>query len=110
VNPKLWIFVVALAAVAVVPALIRAQAGPAKPAAAAVFAGLRPGQTVVVKDFGDSYQITMAGSATPPGYEIVEIGADYIAIKDIANLGLTRIPIYSVKSVVTMNIAFGDQQ
>src|SRR5271154_5934945 len=38
------------------------------------------------------------------GHKVVEIGADYVVVKDIANVTTTRIPIYSVKAVTIMTI------
>jgi hypothetical protein len=96
----------ALAAVAVVPAVLLGQPRASRESPpAGVFAGLHVGQDVGVKDLGHSYEISTFGrSVTPLGHKVTEIGSDYIVVKDIAGVSLTRIPVYAIKSVVTVNI------
>jgi hypothetical protein len=64
-----------------------------------VFVGLRAGQPVVLKDLGTAYEVsTMGGEKT--GQVIVEVGDDYLVVKDEIGAVETRIPVTSVKAVV----------
>jgi hypothetical protein len=64
-----------------------------------LFATLRVGQAVNVKDIGPAYEISTFDNDMPLGYTVVEIDTDYIVLRDIAKVSETRIPIYAVKSV-----------
>ena len=101
----------ALVAAAVVPAVLLGQPRASRESPpAGVFAGLHVGQEVGVKDLGQRYEIRLfANSTAPLGHRVVELGPDYIAVKDIAGVSLTRIPIYAIKSVVTMNVGAREQ-
>ena len=43
-------------------------------------------------------------SPGPLGHKLVEVGHDYVVVRDIANVMTTRIPIYSIKSVTIVTI------
>lgn len=77
---------------------------PAKPRG--VFATLTPGMAVSLTDVGGGYEIgtLSVGPELPLGYKVLEVGADSIVLEDITGVRQFRIPIYSVKSVVTTTI------
>lgn len=79
-----------LAVVATTPA------EPKKPTG--VFVILQKSQTVLLKDLGSSYEITVI-EGTDLGFKVMDVGADYLVLQDIAGVIETRIPIYAVKSV-----------
>lgn len=65
-----------------------------------LFASLKIGQPVALKDVGESYVISTMEEPLPMTHEVVEVSDDYIVLKDVAGLSETRIPIYAVKAVV----------
>src|SRR4051794_11551957 len=67
-----------------------------------LFAGLKVGQPVAIKDVGAVYEISVIGGE-PTGTEVVEVGADYLVLKDVAEVE-TRIPLTSIKAVVRIAI------
>lgn len=70
-----------------------------------IFSGLQIGQDVAVKDLGQRYEVSVFGrSIAPLSHKIIEIGPDYLTVKDIAGVNTMRIPVYSIKSVITVNI------
>lgn len=64
-----------------------------------VFATLKVGQAVTLKDVGHAYEISTFDNDMPLGYTVVEVGDDFIVVRDIAKVTETRIPVYAVKSV-----------
>lgn len=64
---------------------------------------LKEGQSVVVKEVGGRFEITMMKDVKV-GQKVVEVGNDYIVVEDIAGVTETRIPIYSIKSVVRLKV------
>jgi len=70
-----------------------------------VFAALRLGQAIQVKDTGGSYEIgVLEKFGGPLGYKVTEIGQDYVVCRDIADVTELRIPVYAVKSVTVTRI------
>ncbi|QDV35581.1 hypothetical protein [Tautonia plasticadhaerens] len=69
-----------------------------------LFAGLEVGQAVGVKDLGTAYEVTVFEGGQPAGYEVTEIGADHLGIRDHAGVVERRIPITSIKSVAWMRL------
>jgi hypothetical protein len=67
-----------------------------------LFAGLRVGQMVTVKEAGGRFELTFFDDLPvgPVGQKIAEIGADYVVIDDGVGVSETRIPVYSIKSIV----------
>jgi hypothetical protein len=61
---------------------------------------LSKGQAVNLKDSGGRYEIVVF--ADGPGvlpYTVIEVGSDYVVVRDIATINELHIPIYSVKAV-----------
>jgi hypothetical protein len=65
-------------------------------------AGLRVGQSVTMKDAAGRYELTVHDDLPlgPLGPKITEVGADYVVVNDGVGVSETRIPVYSIKSIV----------
>jgi hypothetical protein len=61
---------------------------------------LRVGQPVSLKDEGSAFTITFFDPDLPQSHKVIEIGDNFIVVRDIAEVTETTIPIYSVKSIV----------
>ena len=77
-------------------------AAPQKPQANGVLAPLKVGQSVALQDHGGSYEIRLMDVDVPMSHTVVDVGQDYVVLKDIAEVTETRIPIYAVKAVVLL--------
>lgn len=66
-----------------------------------VLSVLHAGQPVSLQDTGNSYEISILKNGPEIlGHKVVEVFNDCVVIEDIAGVTQTRIPIYSIKSVV----------
>lgn len=74
-----------------------------------VFATLRVGQAVNLKDAGAGYEISTFDTDVPQGHTVLEVENDYVVLRDIAKVTEIRIPIYAVKSVSLIRTKPGDQ-
>ncbi len=83
--------------------LATAAAGPGDKGGG-IFAPLEKGQKVALREVGDRYQINVV-PGVELGYEVVEVGPDYVVLVDAAGVTETRIPVYAVKSVTVMRLA-----
>jgi hypothetical protein len=65
---------------------------------------LSKGQSVSLNDIAGRHEITILPNGPKMlGYEVIEVGRDYVVLEDIAHVKEIRIPIYSVKAVVVLN-------
>jgi hypothetical protein len=95
----------AIGTIIVAAAVVACTAGLAPAERQGVLAALRLGQAVQVKDSGGSYEIGVLEKFDGTlGYKVMEIGADYVVCRDIADVTELRIPVYSVKSVTVTRI------
>jgi hypothetical protein len=94
------LFVLALLIVALV--MFSTGAAPQKPQANGVLAPLKVGQAVALQDHGGSFEIRLIDVDVPMSHTVVEVGQDYVVLKDIVEVAETRIPIYAVKAVVVL--------
>ena len=65
-----------------------------------IFTGLRVGHSVSVKDEGSAFTITFFEPELQQSHKIIEIGDNFIVVRDIAEITETTIPIYSIKGIV----------
>lgn len=65
-----------------------------------VFSGLTIGQSMSLKDEGSAFTITFFDPELPQSHKIIEIGENFIVVRDIAEITDTLVPIYSIKSIV----------
>ena len=64
-----------------------------------LFAGLRVGQPVTLKDLGVAYEVGVTGDRFPTGHEVIEVAKDGLVVRDVAGAVETRIPVTSNKAV-----------
>lgn len=66
------------------------------------FAGLRVGQSVTLKEANGRYELAVYDDVPlgPVGPKLADIGPDYVVVEDGVGVSETRIPIYSIKSIV----------
>jgi hypothetical protein len=65
-----------------------------------VLSVLHAGQPVNLADTDGGYKLNLfQGGPEMLGHKVVEVGADFVVIEDIAGVQQTRIPVYSIKSV-----------
>lgn len=74
---------------------------PPKPAASGVLSVLKPKQNVALRQTPGGYELSLMPDATILGQQVVEVGSDYIVIRDTTDIAELRIPIYSIKVVIT---------
>lgn len=70
-----------------------------------VLAALRVGQSVSLKDMGSAFSITVFDPELPQSHKVIEIGDNFIVVRDIAEVTETTIPIYSVKAIVKVKVS-----
>lgn len=62
---------------------------------------LKPKQSVLIKEVAGRFTVsTMDDLHESLTHKVIEVGSDYIAVEDIAGFQQTRIPVYSISSVV----------
>jgi hypothetical protein len=88
----------ALALLIAVLVMFCVAAAPQKPQG--VLAPLKIGQPVALQDRGGSYEIRLVDVEVPMGHTVVDVGQDFVVLKDIAEASESRIPIFAVKAVV----------
>ena len=68
-----------------------------------MLAVLKEGQSVTIKEADGRFALTLIEDVPElAGHKVVEVGADYLAVEDVAGAIQTRIPIYSLKSIATI--------
>jgi len=91
--------------VALVPALLLTPLfaqQEAPPKVSGVFATLKVDQAINVKETGERYLLTLIDgeSKLPQPHTVLEIGQDFVVVKDFTGLNETRIPLTSIKAVI----------
>lgn len=88
---------------------IFAASGKAPAQSRGVLSVLHAGQPVSIKESNGRYELSLFENGPETlGHKVIEVGDDYVVLQDIAGISDTRIPIFSVKGVVTMKV--GKQQ
>jgi hypothetical protein len=64
------------------------------------FSSLKVGQAISLKNEGSDFTITFFEAELPQSHKIMEIGDNFIVVRDIADVAETSIPIYSIKAIV----------
>jgi len=64
---------------------------------------LKEGQSVNVKEVAGRYEITLIEDV-PLSHKVIEVGADYVVVEDVAGVTETRIPVYSIKAIVRLKV------
>jgi hypothetical protein len=64
---------------------------------------LKKDQQAILKEVAGRYDITlMEGVSGPLTHKVIEVDSDFIVVEDIAEVIQTRIPIYAIKSIVSI--------
>ena len=90
---KNWMWIVAVLAVATA---LGAQDGKNPKG---VFSMLKVGQAVSLKDHGATVSLSFFEDEVPLGHTDVEVGEDFVVVRDIAGVKETLVPVYAVKSI-----------
>lgn len=53
-----------------------------------------------MKDEGTAFTIRFFDPEMPQSRKVLEIGSDYIVVRDIAEVQETTVPVYSLKGIV----------
>lgn len=69
-----------------------------------VFSSLKVGQSVTLKDRGSLYEIGTMDEAAPLAHRVVEIGDDYLVVRDDAEVVVLRIPATAVRAVIHVKV------
>ena len=64
---------------------------------------LKEGQGVSLKETAGRFELTVMKDL-PLGHKVIEVGADYVVVEDVVGVTETRIPIYSIKSIVNLKV------
>lgn len=64
---------------------------------------LKEGQSVSVKEVAGRFEITLIKDVKL-GQHVIEVGADYLVIEDIAGVTETRIHVTSIKSITRLKL------
>ena len=91
--------IVLLGMVVLASSLAFSQRGGEEHGRRGVLSVLSKGQAVSIKDVGGRYEIGIISNVEMLGYKVVEVGSDYVVVKDITGVTELHIPIYSVKAV-----------
>jgi hypothetical protein len=66
---------------------------------------LHAGQAIALKDAGAGYEIQLLVNGPEPlGHKVIEVLGDCVVVEDLAGVSQTRIPIYSIKSIVVTKL------
>jgi hypothetical protein len=66
---------------------------------------LKPGQPVFLTEKYGRYEIgVFPENFRPLSHNVVEIGQDYVVLRDIANITDTVVPIYSIKAIRVLRV------
>jgi hypothetical protein len=80
----------------------RAESQPApRVAASGLFSVLKAKQSLAVREVAGRYELSLMPDIDTLSHEVVEVGADYIVVRDTGDVAQLRIPIYSIKAVIT---------
>lgn len=97
----LAVFVLAFMAVRLLTASAQAPAGMQN----TFLSALKEGTPVSLKQDAGRYEIsTVEGAAAVQGHKVVEIGPDFVVIRDVAGVTESRIPILSIKAIIRLKV------
>ena len=72
---------------------------------------LKAGQAISVKEASGRFEIGIVEDfGGTLGYKVTDVGEDFVTVVDIAGVSEIRIPIYSIKSVVRVQIPKGERK
>lgn len=92
-RTKNWMWIVGVAAVASALGAQNAQ----KPKG--VFSMLEVGQAVSLKDHGATVSLSFFEDEVPLAHTVVEVGEDFVVLRDVVGVKETVGPVYSLKAI-----------
>ena len=82
-----------------------AAAPPAEKKAATFLDHIKPGQMVSLQEKDGRYELTiLPPEFRPLIHTVIEVGQDYITLRDLANITDSVLPIYSIKSIKIIRV------
>ena len=69
-----------------------------------VFSTLKVGQNVTLKDEKAAFTISFFDEDLPLAHKVIEIGEDYVVIRDVVGIKETTIPVYALKAVEKIRV------
>jgi hypothetical protein len=69
-----------------------------------IFSSLKVGQPVNLKDHGAAYSISFMDDELPLTHTVIEVGGDYVVVRDIAGVTDTVVPVYSLKGIAKTRV------
>jgi hypothetical protein len=64
-----------------------------------VFSTLKVGQSVSLKDHGSAWSISFFDDEIRLSHTVVEVGEDFVVVRDIAGVKDTTVPVFAVKAI-----------
>lgn len=66
---------------------------------------LKPGQAVSLTEKDGRYEIGVFPPAYQPlGHKVVEVGQDYVTLRDLVGITDTIVPVYSIKAIKVLRV------
>jgi hypothetical protein len=101
---KKTIFALTLTAFLALGFFVASGQAPAQPRG--VLSVLHVSQQVSLKETSGRFEIGVFENGPGVlGQKVVELGTDYLVVQDVAGVTETRIPIYSIKAIVTLKVS-----
>jgi hypothetical protein len=71
---------------------------------AGVLAPLKVGNRILLKETPEGYTLRVKPALTE-GPSVVEVGADFLAVEEVAGTVQTRIPVWAIRSVIVERVS-----
>lgn len=65
-----------------------------------ILSTLKVGQSVAVRDRNGLYEVSTMDEAGPMTHKVIEVGDDYLGVRDEAGVIDSRIPVTAVRAVI----------
>ena len=66
---------------------------------------LKVGQRITLREVAGRYEISMFENGSEAlGHKLIEVGTDYLTVEDFAGVTETRLPVFSIKSIVRVKV------
>ena len=104
-NRRTIILLAALASSVVATRSIGTAAPPVERAVSTFLEHLTPGQAVSLTEKDGRYEIgVFPPYMRPLGHRVVEVGPDYVVLRDLVEITDTIVPVYSIKSIKVLRV------
>lgn len=74
-----------------------------QPARRTIFSTLKMGQAVTLREKGNLYEISTMDEISPLTHRVVEVGDDYIVLRDASKIIETRIPVTAIRGMIHLS-------